>query len=408
MIETIELKDGREVRLWAPREEIEASAIQQLINVAKHPSITGAVCAMPDVHTGMGATIGSVIPSTKGIIPAAVGVDIGCGMIAQRLRLTNTSLADLDLSAIRQAIERVVPVGVGKAHTDTRFTRSSTNWVKANFFALHGPHRALKTSERAELRDKAWAQMGTLGSGNHFIEICKETSNSPGYDGFGTVWLVIHSGSRGIGHWIAQHWIKTAKELPEGTAGIEDKNLAWIPQEHNLFYMYLADTHWAQAYAIKNRLAMVKLVLDILREEFGIGTRATSIHCHHNYVCTEYWGGEPTFIVRKGAIRAHTNDYCIIPGSMGSRTYLARGLNHSPSFNSAPHGAGRTMSRSQAKREFSVSDLNSQTEGVECRKDHGVLDEIPSAYKDIDTVMERSTELVRPSRIIKQVLCVKG
>ncbi|WP_326888434.1 RtcB family protein [Actinocrinis sp.] len=390
------------IRLWADPATVEPQALQQLYNVTTLPQVAG-VAVMPDVHVGIGATVGSVIAMRGAVCPAAVGVDIGCGMSAVRTALTASDLPD-DLSRLRSRIEAAIPVGRG-AHASavdpTRFRGfSATGW--AAFWARFD---SLAPQVKAR-RERALGQMGTLGSGNHFIEFCLDEEDR--------VWLMLHSGSRNIGKELAEHHIGVARSLAHNQ-GLVDHDLAVFLQHTPQMEAYRADLFWAQEYARLNRAVMMALFQQVVRKEFakaraGNGAAAFDevISCHHNYVAEEEYDGEPLLVTRKGAIRAGHGEYGIIPGSMGTRSYIVRGLGNAAAFNSASHGAGRAMSRGRAKKVFTTRDLEQQTAGVECRKDSGVLDEIPGAYKPIEQVMAAQTDLVEVVAQLRQAVCVKG
>jgi len=388
------------VKVWT--DEIESEAIQQLKNVAALPIVHGHVAAMPDVHLGIGATVGSVIPTLDAIIPAAVGVDIGCGMNAVQTSLKSAELPD-SLARLRSAIEAAVPVGFEQHEWDK--VRGSAHQRAARplddrLDRLVGKHPGLMKMQRQFAR--TWiCQLGTLG-GNHFIELCVDETDY--------VWIMLHSGSRGTGNVIGRYFIEAArKDMRRHQVNLPDRDLAYFSEGSTLFDDYVDAVDWAQDYAMTNRREMMRLVLDAIRPHlpaFSLVNEA--INCHHNYVQRETHFGQHLFITRKGAISAREGELGIIPGSMGTKSYIVRGLGNEQSYCSCSHGAGRRMSRSEAKRRFNRFDLASQTEGVECRKDGGVIDEIPAAYKDIDTVMAHQTDLVEVVHTLKQVLCVKG
>ena len=385
------------IRLWADRDGVEPKALQQLYNITTLPQIAG-VAVMPDVHVGIGATVGSVIAMRDAVCPAAVGVDIGCGMTAVKTSLTARDLPD-DLSRLRGAIEAAIPVGRG-LHADPvdpgrLHGLSATGW--AMFWDRFGE---LAPAVKAR-RQRAAGQMGTLGSGNHFIEFCLDTG--------GRVWLMLHSGSRNIGKELADHHIGVARSLSHNH-GLVDRDLAVFLAHTPQMDAYRADLFWAQEYAAYNRSVMMALYQSVVRKQFPKAkvTFDEVISCHHNYVAEEVYDGETLLVTRKGAIRAGAGDLGIIPGSMGTGSYIVRGLGNAAAFNSASHGAGRRMSRSQAKRAYTTKDLAKQTAGVECRKDAGVIDEIPGAYKPIKQVMQAQTDLVEVVAELKQVVCVKG
>ncbi|EWC61741.1 Protein RtcB [Actinokineospora spheciospongiae] len=381
-----------DIRLWARPEAVEDLAMRQLQNIAALPWAYKHVAVMPDVHYGKGATVGSVIAMRGAVSPAAVGVDIGCGMSAVRTSLTAADLP-ADLSRLRSRIEAKVPVGFGM-HKDEAFgDRDGGGW--ADFW-----HRfdALTPLVRKE-SGRALKQMGTLGGGNHFIEVCLDED--------GRVWLMLHSGSRGIGNLLAQHHIEVARGLAHNAA-LPDPDLAVFIADTPQMAAYRHDLYWAQEYARRNRAVMMRLVCDVVRREFPAVRFEDPISVHHNYVAEETHFGEEVLVTRKGAIRAGRGDLGIIPGSMGTGSYIVRGLGNPDSFESASHGAGRRMSRNKARKQFTPDDLAEQTAGVECRKDSGVVDEIPAAYKNIDDVIAEQSDLVEVVAKLKQVVCVKG
>ena len=393
-------EDGaRPIHIWT--EQIEDAAMQQLRNVARLPFIAPhGVAAMPDVHWGVGATVGSVIATRGAIIPAAVGVDIGCGMNAVRTSLKASDLPE-SLSRLRGQIERDVPLGPGGKHQRTdvvaklfdRLPMGDKRWGRALILGFAGAG----SSERAA------AQLGTLGSGNHFIEVCIDEAQD--------VWVMLHSGSRGTGNIIGRQFIEQARQLAEKYfITLPDRDLAFFPVNTPEFEDYVAAVGWCQDYAMENRRVMMENVIAAMARHIPKPFTLTSeaVNCHHNYIAKENHFGDNLWVTRKGAIRARLGDLGIIPGSMGQRSYIVRGLGDEDSYHSCAHGAGRRMGRKEAARRFTVDDLKAQTEGVECRKDSSVLDEIPSAYKDIDEVMERQRDLVEVVHTLKQVLCVKG
>ncbi|MFF1836121.1 RtcB family protein [Streptomyces sp. NPDC058231] len=385
------------IRMWADPASVEDGAMQQLQNVATLPWIKG-LAVMPDVHFGKGATVGSVIAMHGAVCPAAVGVDIGCGMSAVRTSLTANDLPG-DLSRLRSKIEQAIPVGRGM-HDETVDPGRLHGFPTAgwdDFWArFDGIADAVKFRQ-----ERAMKQMGTLGSGNHFIEFCLDES--------GAVWLMLHSGSRNIGKELADHHIGVAQKLTHNQ-GLVDRDLAVFIADTPQMAAYRNDLFWAQEYAKYNRAIMMGLFQDVVRKEFRKAkvTFDPVISCHHNYVAEERYEGMDLLVTRKGAIRAGSGDFGIIPGSMGTGSYIVKGLGNAKSFNSASHGAGRRMSRNAAKRRFSTRDLEEQTRGVECRKDSGVVDEIPGAYKPIEQVIEQQRDLVEVVAKLKQVVCVKG
>lgn len=380
-------------------DEVEQAALQQLKNIAQLPIVHSHVAAMPDVHLGRGATVGSVIPTVSAIIPAAVGVDIGCGMNAVRTSLKAHQLPD-NLKPLRAKIESKVPVGFGR-HKLISARQSACKQLAAGADRLFEKHPALLKKLRQP--QQTWVtQLGTLGGGNHFIEICVDERNA--------VWVMLHSGSRGIGNAIGQHFIQLAKKDMAGHRhNLPDRDLSYFREGCGHFDDYIEAVNWAQEYARVNRQEMMKLVLGCLREQLPAFTLTSeAINCHHNYVVREQHFGRDVFVTRKGAISARRDQLGIIPGSMGARSYIVRGLGNAESFCSCAHGAGRKMSRSAARKRFKRSDLEAQTRGIQCRKDKGVIDEIPAAYKDIDRVMENQTDLVETVHTLRQVICIKG
>ncbi|CAL9501894.1 RNA-splicing ligase RtcB [Streptomyces sp. enrichment culture] len=385
------------IRMWADPATVEEGALQQLRNVATLPWIKG-LAVMPDVHYGKGATVGSVIAMGGAVCPAAVGVDIGCGMSAVRTSLTANDLPG-DLSRLRSKIEQAIPVGRGM-HDDPvdpgRFHGMATGGWDDFWERFDGVAEAVKFRH-----ERAGKQMGTLGSGNHFVEVCTDTT--------GSVWLMLHSGSRNIGKELAEHHIGVAQKLPHNQ-GLVDRDLAVFVADTPQMAAYRNDLFWAQEYAKHNRSIMMALLKDVVRKEFKKAkpTFEPEISAHHNYVAEERYDGMDLLVTRKGAIRAGSGEYGIIPGSMGTGSYIVKGLGNAKSFNSASHGAGRRMSRNAAKRRFTTKDLEQQTQGVECRKDSGVVDEIPGAYKSIEQVIDQQRDLVEVVAKLKQVVCVKG
>ncbi|MFF3491267.1 RtcB family protein [Streptomyces sp. NPDC002795] len=385
------------IRMWTDPATVEEGAMRQLQNVATLPWIKG-LAVMPDVHYGKGATVGSVIAMQGAVCPAAVGVDIGCGMSAVKTSLTANDLPG-DLSRLRSKIEQAIPVGRGM-HDEPVDPGRLHGFGTAGWEDFWGRFDGVADAVKFR-HERARKQMGTLGSGNHLEEICLDES--------GSVWLMLHSGSRNIGKELADHHIGVAQKLPHNQ-GLVDRDLAVFISETPQMAAYRNDLYWAQEYAKYNRAIMMALLKDVIRKEFKKAkpTFEPEISCHHNYVAEERYDGMDLLVTRKGAIRAGSGDYGIIPGSMGTSSYIVKGLGNSKAFNSASHGAGRRMSRNAAKRHFTVRDLEEQTRGVECRKDSGVLDEIPGAYKNIDQVMAQQSDLVEVVAKIKQVVCVKG
>ena len=395
-----EITGGRvPVKVWTP--DLEPQARRQLENVARLPIVHGHVAAMPDVHAGIGATVGSVIPTIGAIVPAAVGVDIGCGVHALQLSLTAAELPT-SLANVRRAIENVVPLGFD-THRDMRDPQRAAAARRMEEGLRRIVQRNPKIATMQKSFDDTWLrQLGTLGGGNHFIEICLDEAQH--------VWVMIHSGSRGIGNVIGRYFIERARrEMEKTDVHLPDRDLAWLAEGSPAFEQYVEAVHWAQDYAMENRRQMMRAVLEELRDHLPpFGILGEAINCHHNYVARERHFGENVLVTRKGAIRAGAGEMGIIPGSMGARSFIVRGKGNPQSLCSCAHGAGRLMSRTEAKRRFSASDVARQTEGVECRKDGGVIDEIPGAYKDIDVVMENQRDLVEVVHTLKQVVCVKG
>ncbi|MEN0037122.1 MAG: RtcB family protein [Cellvibrio sp.] len=379
--------------------DIENEALTQLKKIAQLPIVHSHIAAMPDVHLGIGATVGSVIPTLNAIIPAAVGVDIGCGMSAVRLSIKSAQLPD-NLAAMRSAIERAVPVGLA-AHKTINVRTSSCNKLAHGVEWLFEKHPTVM--KMLKQPNTIWTkQLGTLGSGNHFIEICVDDSKD--------VWVMLHSGSRGIGNAIGQYFIQLAKkDMGKHIHNLPDKDLAYFTEGSEYFVDYVAAVNWAQEYARINREEMMGLVVRAIAPflpPFHADRHA--INCHHNYVSRENHFGADVYVTRKGAISARVDELGIIPGSMGAKSFIVRGKGNADSFCSCAHGAGRKMSRTAARNLFSKEDLIAQTKGVECRKDKNVIDEIPAAYKDIDTVMDNQSDLIEVVHTLKQVLCIKG
>ncbi|WP_218690128.1 RtcB family protein [Psychrobacter sp. BF1] len=394
---------GTPIRLWTQGVPVEDQAREQLINTSKMPFIYKWMAVMPDVHLGMGATIGSVIPTKEAIIPAAVGVDIGCGMMAVQTTLTANDLPD-NLYALRTELEKAIPHG--RTPRGRRDTGSWTNpddtvlkgWgtLADDFNYLCQKHPRLKNTNNLK-------HLGTLGTGNHFVEVCLDETNQ--------VWIMLHSGSRGVGNAIGRYFIELAREdMRKWFINLPDKDLAYFSEGTEHFDDYWFAVGWAQRFAFKNREIMmenaIKALRQIITKPFDAAVKA--VNCHHNYVEKEEHYGESVFVTRKGAVRARIGEYGIIPGSMGAKSFIVKGKGNEESFCSCSHGAGRVMSRTQAKKQFTVADQIAQTEGVECRKDASVIDEIPAAYKNIDDVMHAQRDLVEIVHTLRQVVCVKG
>lgn len=395
MKQVIQDEGARPIKIWT--DDVEASALTQLKNLARLPFInSNGVACMPDVHAGIGSTVGTVIATESAVIPAAVGVDIGCGMNAVRLSLKASDLPD-SLKPLRDEIERRVPLGVGGAHDHSTDIGVVGNRLRQTVI------EPLYNGDYDKFHAKAASQMGSLGSGNHFIEVCIDENQD--------VWVMLHSGSRGIGNMIGTHYIAKAKrQMEQFFITLPDDNLAYFPENTEDFDDYMYAVGWAQNYAFENRRRMMSEVLEAMKQSIDKPFTITqeAINCHHNYVEKENHFGRNMWVTRKGAIRARDGDLGIIPGSMGQRSYIVRGKGDLQSYCSCSHGAGRVMSRAEAKRRFTLTDLIAQTEGVECRKDASVIDEIPASYKDIDQVMANQTDLVEVVHQLKQVLCVKG
>ena len=379
---------------------VESHALDQLANISKMPFIHSHIAAMPDVHMGIGATIGSVIPTKGAIIPAAVGVDVGCGMTATRLSIKAKDLPD-SLKKVRLAIEEAVPVGFSmhKSIKAKNSTIIALNKVLEE--QILPKHPAIIKMMKNIYR--TWTQqLGSLGGGNHFIEVCLDENQD--------VWVMLHSGSRGIGNVMGRYFIGLAKkDMEQHLAQLPHKDLAYFTEGAKYFDDYVEAVHWAQEYALFNRKEMMNLIIESLRKVLKpFEITKESINCHHNYVAVEEHFGEQVFLTRKGAISARNGELGIIPGSMGTKSYIVRGKGNPDSFCSCSHGAGRKMSRTAAKKKFSHRDMEIQTQGVECRKDKDVVDEIPGAYKSIDEVMQNQNDLVEAVHTLKQVVCVKG
>ncbi|TXI45468.1 MAG: RtcB family protein [Lysobacter sp.] len=389
------------IKGWVDGVPVEPEARRQLQNIAAIPFVGPWVAVMPDVHLGKGATVGSVIPTRGAIIPAAVGVDIGCGMAAVRTTLRASDLPD-SLALLRNSIERSVPVGNGgggdhRKLPDSIETRLAQSGLVARLDAIKTKHRKIRT-------DKIDKQIGTLGGGNHFIEICLDESDA--------VWVMLHSGSRGTGNLIGGYFIERAREeLGRRTLGfhVPDRDLAFFMEGEALFDDYVEAVSWAQDYARANREAMMARVLHEMRQRLPkFQLDKTAVNCHHNYVQREEHYGQSLLVTRKGAVSAREGELGIIPGSMGAKSYIVRGKGNPESFCSCSHGAGRKMSRTAAKQQITLKQHREATAHVECRKDQGVIDESPAAYKDIDAVMAAQRDLVEVVHTLRQVVCIKG
>jgi tRNA-splicing ligase RtcB (3'-phosphate/5'-hydroxy nucleic acid ligase) len=401
--EVMNVEGGRHVKMWTRGVPVDESAKTQLANIARMPFVHSHLAVMPDVHLGKGATVGSVIATQGAIIPAAVGVDIGCGMMAVQTTLKAKDLPE-SLAQLRSRIERAVPHGMSKVRG--RYDRGSwgntPDSVGTRWKTLEARHAAIVAKYPRLKNKEPHKQLGTLGGGNHFIEVCLDTEQ--------TVWVMLHSGSRGIGNLIGQLFIELArKDMKKHFINLPDQDLAYLVEGTDHFDDYVEAMTWAQDYAAENRRSMMDAVLRVMREElraFQLGEVA--VNCHHNYCTHETHFGEDLIVTRKGAVSAKRGELGIIPGSMGARSYIVRGLGNPESFASCSHGAGRVMSRTAAQKRFTVEDHIAATEGVECRKDKDVIDETPAAYKDIDAVMAAQRDLVEVAYTLKQVVCVKG
>ena len=392
------------IKMWTHGVPIEDEAKQQLMDTAQMPFVHKWLAAMPDVHVGKGSTIGSVVPTKDAIIPAAVGVDIGCGMMAVKTSLDASDLPD-DLHPLRCAIEKAVPHG----RTASKRGRDKGAWgnipekAAATWEILEPGYKRISGMAKRLRRANSVNHLGTLGTGNHFVEMCLDEDDH--------VWVMLHSGSRGIGNSIGSHFIELAKkDMEKWMINLPNKNLAYIPEGAEHFDNYVFAVEWAQQFAKFNREIMMEHTIEAIRKivprEFN--AKVEAINCHHNYVAREHHYGEDLYITRKGAVRARKGDMGIIPGSMGAKSFIVRGLGNEESFCSCSHGAGRVMSRSEARRRIKLEEHIDATKGVECRKDADVIDETPAAYKDIDKVMEAQKDLVEIAYVLKQVVCVKG
>ena len=381
-------------------DDIDQGSIEQLGALSKLSIVSGRLAVMPDVHVGIGATIGSVVPTRKALIPAAVGVDIGCGMTAVKLSLNASELPD-DLKPVRAAIENAVPVGRA-GHQQQAAPQALIDELKPGLDRILETHPEI-TKRIRSIQERFRLQLGSLGGGNHFLEVVLDEDDS--------VWIMLHSGSRGIGNVIGRYFTRLAKtdmERLDSRAPV-GKDLHYFEEGSEHFDDYLHALRWAQRYALENRRILLGLTTEALRTVLPrFRTVDKVVECHHNYVAEEQHFGETVYVTRKGAIRARRDDRGIVPGSMGTRSYIVRGKGCSEALDSCPHGAGRRMSRTQAKAQFNAADMMPQTRGVECRKDEGVVDEIPGAYKNIDEVMRHAGQLVEIEHTLKQVICVKG
>jgi len=392
----IEVDGSKIIKAWNQGVPFEEKAIEQLKNTARMPFVKPYLAAMPDCHWGMGSTVGSVVPTVDAIMPACVGVDIGCGMIAVRVE----GASGLDsLPALRAALEKAIPHG--RTNNGRPGDRGAWHDIPEDIQNIWNNEFAESAERLYERHPKARNQgqerhLGTLGTGNHFVEVCLDRDSK--------CWIVIHSGSRGLGNRIGSYFTQMAKEMcTRFHVQLPDPDLAFIPKGEPEFGEYIGALHLAQKFAWRNREIMMGRALEVLG-----GTEVERVHCHHNFMAEEKHFGQTVLLTRKGAVRANVNDMVIIPGSMGARTYIARGLGSRDSFHSCSHGAGRAMGRNEAKRRFTVEDHIKATEGVECHKGAEVVDETPGAYKDIDAVMLAQTDLIEPVYVLKQIVCVKG
>lgn len=425
-MKTIEVAGAAPIKMWTDGVEVEAEALEQLKRTAALPFVYRHLAVMPDVHWGIGATVGSVVATQGAIVPAAVGVDIGCGMVAARTPLVASDLPD-SLKALRTDVEWGIPVGFNEHKPERAPVKEwerdgRGEWKVSPYPSLAAGYAAIRARhpKAVERRRSPVCQLGTLGGGNHFVEVCLDEEQR--------VWVMLHSGSRGVGNQIGTYFIDRAKEYLESLMSEDqreewrnfDPNLSWLTQGTPLYDDYVEAVGWAQRYARVNREVMLGAALRALEKHTRPFSGAdhphygqlpyceTVVNCHHNYVAEEEHFGERVLVTRKGAVSARPGELGIVPGSMGARSYIVRGLGNPESFHSCSHGAGRRMSRGKAKRSFTLEDHARATEGVECRKDAGVIDETPGAYKDIDAVMAAQRDLVVVVHTLKGVLCVKG
>jgi tRNA-splicing ligase RtcB len=405
--EVLHGEGGHPIKMWTRGVPVEESAKLQLANTARMPFIYKHLAVMPDVHLGKGSTIGSVVPTVGAVIPAAVGVDIGCGMMAAKTTLTANDLPD-NLGPLRSAIERAIPHGMSPKTRGFR-GRDEGSWntppapVDQAWGQLKDEFDAICQKTPKLRNTNNYRHLGTLGSGNHFVEVC--------LDEVGFVWLMLHSGSRGVGNAIGTHFMELAKQdMRTHFVNLPDQDLAYLSEGTRHYDDYVQAVSWAQKFARMNREVMMQNLIASLRTVISkpFETHVEAVNCHHNYVQKERHFGQDVLVTRKGAVSARLGELGIIPGSMGAKSFIVRGKGNEDSFHSCSHGAGRTMSRTEAKRRYTLADQLKATEGVECRKDANVIDEIPMAYKDIDAVMHAQRELVEVVHTLKQVVCVKG
>ncbi|PYC39790.1 RNA-splicing ligase RtcB [Pseudomonas soli] len=398
----LEVAGGKPIKLWTDGVPVEDDARKQLMNTAKMPFIFKHLAVMPDVHLGKGSTIGSVIPTVGAIIPAAVGVDIGCGMIAARTSLHARDLPD-NLHGLRTAIEKAVPHGKTFGRRDQGAWDNVPNQADQVWSGLAGRFKAITDKHPRLEKTNNRQHLGTLGGGNHFIEVCLDEADR--------VWFMLHSGSRGVGNAIGNLFIELAQaDMRQHMVNLPDRDLAYFDEGSRHFADYVEAVEWAQDFARHNRELMMQAVVAATRKVLGKAFEASleAVNCHHNYVQKEQHFGREVLVTRKGAVSAQKGQLGIIPGSMGAKSFIVRGLGNEESFCSCSHGAGRVMSRTKAKSRFTVEDQQRATAHVECRKDKDVIDEIPMAYKDIDAVMQAQRELVEVVHTLRQVVCVKG
>ncbi len=405
--DVMNIEGGRHVKMWTQGVPVEEVAKAQLANTAKMPFIYKHIAVMPDVHLGKGSTIGSVVPTLGAVIPAAVGVDIGCGMMAAKTTLCASDLPD-SLSKLRTAIERAIPHGMSPKTKGFR-GRDEGSWntppapVDAAWAQLKDEFDAICLKTPKLKNTNNYRHLGTLGSGNHFVEVC--------LDEVGSVWFMLHSGSRGVGNAIGTYFIELAKQdMRRHFINLPDQDLAYLAEGTAHYNDYVEAVSWAQKFARMNREVMMTNLIAAVRTVITkpFETHVEAVNCHHNYVQKEHHFGKDVLVTRKGAVSARAGELGIIPGSMGAKSFIVRGKGNEDSFHSCSHGAGRTMSRTEAKRRYTLDDQIKATEGVECRKDANVIDEIPMAYKDIDAVMHAQRDLVEVVHTLKQVVCVKG
>jgi tRNA-splicing ligase RtcB len=405
--DVMDIPDGGHVKMWTQGVPVEEAAREQLSNTARMPFVYKHIAVMPDVHLGKGSTIGTVVPTLGAVIPAAVGVDIGCGMMAAKTTLTANDLPE-SLSKLRSAIERAIPHGMSPKTRGHR-GRDEGSWqtpptaVDAAWAQLKGEFDTICLKTPSLKNTNNYRHLGTLGSGNHFVEVC--------LDEVGFVWFMLHSGSRGVGNAIGTYFIELAKQdMRRHVINLPDKDLAYFSEGTEHYDDYVEAVSWAQKFARMNREVMMQNLIAAVRTVITkpFQTHVEAVNCHHNYVQKEHHFGKDVLVTRKGAVSARAGELGIIPGSMGAKSFIVRGKGNPDSFNSCSHGAGRTMSRTEAKRRFTLADQARATEGVECRKDANVIDEIPMAYKDIDAVMHAQRDLVEVVHTLKQVVCVKG